>query len=118
MTAVPVPVAAGAEAEVAAAGLVVWQHGVGVGLAFGGVGGGDGVDYGLGFFVADFWERGGGVSLWEGIWEGNWIKERRTLVVVDDVAQVVAAAVVGFAHAHGVVGEVDVAVVAEDCGMG
>jgi hypothetical protein len=38
----------------------------------------------------------------------------RTLVVVDDVAQVVAAAVVGFAHAHRVVGEVDVAVVAED----
>ena len=55
------PVAAGAEAEVAAAGLVVWQHRVGVGLAFGGVGGGDGVDYGLGFFVADFWKRGGGL---------------------------------------------------------
>jgi len=37
-----------------------------------------------------------------------------TLVVVDDIAQVVAAVVVGLAHAHGVVREVDVAVVAED----
>ena len=36
------------------------------------------------------------------------------LVVVDDVAEVVAAAVVGFADAHGVVGEVDLAVVAEE----
>ena len=38
----------------------------------------------------------------------------RTLVVLDDVAQVVAAAVVGLAHAHRVVGEVDIAVVAEE----
>jgi hypothetical protein len=36
------------------------------------------------------------------------------LVVFDDVAQVVASAVVGFAHAHAVVREVDVAVVAEE----
>lgn len=36
----------------------------------------------------------------------------RTLVVIDDVAQVVAARVMGFAHAHGVVREVDIAVVA------
>jgi hypothetical protein len=34
------------------------------------------------------------------------------LVVVYDIAQVVAAGVMGFAHAHGVVGEVDIAVVA------
>lgn len=46
--------------------------------------------------------------------EGGGRGEEVTLVVVDDVAQVVAAAVVGFAHAHGVVGEVDIAVVAED----
>lgn len=39
----------------------------------------------------------------------------RTLVVVNDVAQVVAAAVVCLAHAHAVVREVDIAVVAEDC---
>jgi hypothetical protein len=38
----------------------------------------------------------------------------RTLVVGLDVSEVVAAAVVGFAHAHGVVGEVDIAVVAEE----
>lgn len=36
------------------------------------------------------------------------------LVVVDDVAQVVSAAVVSLAHAHRVVREVHVAVVAED----
>lgn len=39
----------------------------------------------------------------------------RTLVVVYNIAQVVATAVVCFAHAHRVVGEVDIAVVAEDC---
>lgn len=39
----------------------------------------------------------------------------RTLVVVYDISQVVATAVVCFAHAHRVVGEVDIAVVAEDC---
>lgn len=61
-------------------------------LAFGGVGGGDGVDYGLGFFVADL------------------------LVVVDYVAEMVAAAVVRLPHAHGVVREVDIAVVAEEFG--
>lgn len=37
---------------------------------------------------------------------------RLALVVVDDVSQVVSAAVVGFTHAHGVVSEVHVAVVA------
>lgn len=35
-----------------------------------------------------------------------------TLVVIDDVAQVVAARVMGFAHAHGVMRKVDIAVVA------
>lgn len=47
---------------------------------------------------------------------GDWVRDARTLVVVYDIAQVVATAVVCFAHAHGVVGEVDIAVVAEDCG--
>ena len=36
------------------------------------------------------------------------------LVVVDDIAQVVATRVMRLAHAHGVVGEVDIAVVAEE----
>ena len=36
------------------------------------------------------------------------------LVVVDDIAEMVAAGIMGFADAHGVVGEVDVAVVAEE----
>lgn len=36
------------------------------------------------------------------------------LVVLDNVAQVVAACVVRFADAHGIVGEVDIAVVAEE----
>ena len=38
------------------------------------------------------------------------------LVVFHDVAEVVAPAVVGFAHAHRIVREVDVAVVAEEFG--
>lgn len=76
--------------EGAASWLVLGQHRVVVGLALGGVGGGDGVDDRLGFLVADL------------------------LVVVYDIAQVVATAVVCFAHAHGVVGEVDIAVVAEE----
>lgn len=71
--------------------LVLGQHGIGVGLALGGVGRGDGVDDGLGLLVTDL------------------------LVVVDDVAQVVAAAVVRLAHRHAVVRQVDIAVVAEDC---
>lgn len=36
------------------------------------------------------------------------------LVVVNDVAQVVATRVMRLAHTHGVVGEVDIAVVAEE----
>lgn len=73
------------------AGLVLRQHGVRVGLALGGVGRGDAVDDGLGLLVPDL------------------------LVVIDDVAQVVPAAVMRLAHAHRVVREVHVAVVAEDC---
>ena len=38
-------------------------------------------------------------------------RTKLTLVVVDYIAKVVAAAVVGFAHAHGVVREIDIAVV-------
>lgn len=38
----------------------------------------------------------------------------RTLVIVNNIPQMVATAVVCFAHAHRVVGEVDIAVVAED----
>lgn len=36
------------------------------------------------------------------------------LVVFDDVAEMVATGVVSFAHAHRIVGEVDIAVVAEE----
>lgn len=36
------------------AGLVLKKHRVRVGLALGGIGRGDGIDDGLGFFVADF----------------------------------------------------------------
>lgn len=59
-------------------------------LPLGSVRGGDGVDDGLGLLVTDL------------------------LVVVDDVPYVIAAGVVGLAHAHGVVRQVDVAVIAED----
>jgi hypothetical protein len=73
-----------------ASGLVLREHRVGVGLALGGVRGGDGVDDRLGLFVADL------------------------LVVVDNVAQVILSAVVRLTHAHGVVRQVDIAVVAEE----
>ena len=39
------------------------------------------------------------------------LRGRGTLVVVDYVAEVIATAVMGFAHTHGVVREVDIAVV-------
>lgn len=39
-------------------------------------------------------------------------RQRLTLVIVYHVAQVVSAAVVCFAHRHGVVREVDIAVIA------
>jgi hypothetical protein len=71
--------------------LVLGQHRVGVGLAFGGVTGCDAVNDALSLLVADL------------------------LVVVDNVAQVVATTIMGFAHAHRVVCEVHIAVVAEDC---
>lgn len=38
--------------------------------------------------------------------------QARTLVVVYDIAQMIATAIVSFSHAHGVVSEVDIAVVA------
>lgn len=41
---------------------------------------------------------------------------RRTLVIIYHVAQVVSAAVVCLAHRHGVVREVDIAVIAFICG--
>lgn len=101
-----------------------------MGLAFGGVGRGDGVDDGLGLFVADFCGRAGVFSMLVGgvavvvvvggsvvvvAWEeaAGW-RGRLTLVVVDDIAEVVAAGVVGLPHAHRVVREVDIAIVAKD----
>lgn len=62
-----------------------------MGLALGGVGRGDGVDDGLGLLVPDL------------------------LIVFDDVAEVVSPAVVRLPHAHTIVRQVDVAIVAEDC---
>lgn len=95
------------------AGLVVRQHGVRVGLALGGVRGRDGVDDGLGLLVADLCEAealrqtraspGGGTCT-------GW--RRLTLIVVYDIAEMVLSTVVCSAHAHGVVREVDIAVVA------
>lgn len=61
-----------------------------MGLPFGSIGRGDAVDDGLCLLVADL------------------------LVVVDDVAKMVATTVVGFAHRHGVVRQVDIAVIAEE----
>lgn len=52
------------------------------------------------------------VLAWEE--EAGWSVGRLTLVVVDDIAEMVAAGVVGLPHAHGVVREVDIAIVAKD----
>jgi hypothetical protein len=41
----------------------------------------------------------------------------RTLVIVDDISQMVSTTVMGFPHTHGVVGEVDIAVIAWDGGQ-
>lgn len=50
---------------------------------------------------------------WYLVWGlGNWGKRRRTLIVIDDISEVVTTAVVGFADAHGVMREVDIAVIA------
>ena len=40
------------------------------------------------------------------------VEVRRTLIVVDDVTEMVTSTVVGFAYTHRVVREVDIAVVA------
>lgn len=61
-----------------------------MGLAFSGVRGSDGVDDGLRFLVADL------------------------LVVVNDVAEMVSATVVCLAHAHAIMREIDIAVIAKD----
>jgi hypothetical protein len=45
------------------------------------------------------------MRLWKRLWG-------RTLIVVDDVAQMVATAVVGFAHTHRIVRKIDIAIIA------
>lgn len=64
--------------------------------------------------MADLWIVVGGGE--HGSLRAWLLGEIHTLVVVYDIAQVVSAAVVGLAHAHGVVRKVDIAVVA--CGKG
>lgn len=48
----------------------------------------------------------------EGGGGGFWMDGRHTLVVVEHVSLVVPTGVVGFTDAHGVVGEIDIAVIA------
>ena len=96
-----------------------------MGLAFSCVGRGDGVDDGLGFLVADFWVVGVfSVGCWAesatavvglvGVMAGDIWRGRLTLVVVDYISEMIAAAVVSFADAHTVVCEVHIAIVAKD----
>jgi hypothetical protein len=76
-------------------------------LACIGVGGCNGVNDGLGFFVANFcFAR----ELLSYVLDG--VGRRHTLVVVYYISKVISAAIMGFPHAHRVVGEVDIAVVA------
>ena len=64
------------EGREAVAGLVLREHGIRVGLAFGSVGGGNRVDDGLGLFVADFWRGRGRVLagiVSRAALEGGWL---------------------------------------------
>lgn len=54
----------------------------------------------------------GSIAVGDAVDDGLCLLMSNRLVVLDDVAQVVAAGVVRFADAHGVVSEVDIAVVA------
>jgi hypothetical protein len=72
------------------AGLVLGKHGVGVGLAFGCVRRSNAIDDGLGFLVSNL------------------------LIIVDDVTQVIATAVMRLAHTHRVMCQVHIAIIAED----
>jgi hypothetical protein len=60
----------------AAAGLVLWEHGVRVGLALGGVGGGDRIDDRLGLLVADFCRRGNRLA--KGRDQGRGLDDKKT----------------------------------------
>lgn len=64
--------------------------------------------------MADLWIVVGGGE--RGSLRAWLVGEIHTLVIVYYIAQVVSAAVVGLAHAHGVVRKVDIAIVA--CGKG
>lgn len=98
--------------------LIVREHRIRVGLALGGVRRRDGVDDGLGLFVANLClfgqqrPRSGRASRAAERGRAGEKENKLTLIVVYDIAEVVLAAVVRSTHAHGVVREVDVAVVA------
>lgn len=64
----------------------------------------------MGLLVADFYGKGtNALATW---WEGvSGAQGGRTLVVVDNVSQMVSTAVVRLPHTHGVVREVDIAIV-------
>lgn len=89
-------------------------HHVGGLLALRGVGGGDGVDNGLGFFLANLCTG----FIWLAIIQLLGLAAllapsvRRTLVVVHHVPQVVSTGVMRLAHAHRVVRQIDITVVA------
>jgi hypothetical protein len=94
------------------------EHGVVGRAAFGGVRGCDGVNYVLGFLLANFCIAMV-VSFSSCLkdltgWRGTPREKRRTFIVGHHVADVISPAVVRLAHAHRVVREVDVAVVAEN----
>lgn len=95
------------------AGLILSQHRVGRGLSLGGVRGCDRVNDGLRFLVADFCS---GLRL-EMTAKRQWMwVEELTLIVVHDIAEVVSPAVMCLSHAHRVMREVDIAVIAWERG--
>lgn len=72
--------------------LILRKHRICVCLAFSSIRRGDGVDDGLSLLVADL------------------------LVIVNYVSQMVSTTVVSLAHTHGIVREVDIAIIAEELG--
>lgn len=87
------------------------QHGIACALTFRVVGVGDGIDYALCLLMTNLCAhetRAVSVPMLEIEARTNQL----TLVVFDDITDMIAATIVGFAHAHGVVCEVDIAVIA------
>jgi hypothetical protein len=95
-----------------AAGLCKLIHRVVMRLTLGGVGASNGIDDALRSFLGKFY-------LWLAVYSIHLPLAAcqlcaLTLIVVDNISEVISATVMRFPHAHRIVSEVDIAVIAED----